>query len=231
MSNHLSGNVLLAALAPETQTRLHDALTLRQLTLAQVLHHEGAPTESVYFPVSGVISLLTFVDEGASVEAALLGAEGAAGFWVSLGIEQNQWQTIVQVEGEAWEMATGLFVELFQAEPEFRERVLQYCGAMVGLATQSIACNRFHELSARAARWLLLMHDRARRDEFRLTHELMSIMLGVYRPSVTLALRTLAAAQVIESRRGLIRIVNREALEESACECYRRATGMAPTSQ
>jgi CRP-like cAMP-binding protein len=148
---------------------------------------------------------------------------------MTLALDANPppWETVVQGQGEALTMPVDAFLTLFHSEPEFRERVLAYWGALFAATTQSIACNRFRELSARTARWLLLMHDRLYTDEFRMTHQFMSLMLGVHRPGVTVALRTVAHAGIIaQTGRAWIRILDRQALQHASCECYERARGI-----
>jgi CRP-like cAMP-binding protein len=138
--------------------------------------------------------------------------------------------SVVQAEGEALVMPLDTFIRLFESEPQFQRAVLAYFGALLSATSQSVVCNRFHDLTARTARWLLLMHDRIESDEFRLTHSFMGLMLGVHRPAVTVALRTLSEAGIVQqSARGQLRILDRTALEDAACECYERARGV-PTN-
>jgi len=222
-----SSNDILSSLSPEVYGRIQPQLSVRTLNIEDVLFDPGSTMDFVYFPISGVASLLTLTEDGESIEAALIGPEGVIGFWLALGIGQVPWMTVVQADGEALVMSVDTFSTLIREEPEFRDRVLSFAGACFALATQSIACNRFHELPLRTARWLLLMHDRMRADEFRVTHQFMSVMLGVHRPAVTVALRTMSEAGIIEQKgRGVIRILARRALEDSACECYGRARGV-----
>jgi CRP-like cAMP-binding protein len=230
VSAQYTSNAILASLSAETYERVSQQLEVRPLALEQVLYRPGSMIEAVYFPLSGVVSLLTLTEDGESIEAALFGRESVIGFWLALGISQIPWEAVVQGEGEALVMAADAFAALIREDAEFRECVLKAAGASFALATQSIACNRFHELPLRTARWLLLMHDRMQKDEFRITHQFMGIMLGVHRPAVTVALRTMSEAGIIEqTQRGLIRVLDRKALEDSACECYRRASGIPRT--
>lgn len=222
-----SENRLLASLPIEVHDRLAPHLELRRLELEQQLSEPEAVMSVVYFPLSGVVSLVTTTEDGDAIEAMLLGNEGVVGFWLALGTPAPPWLSIVQGDGEALVMAVDTFMSLLESEPVFHRHVLDFCGALFIATAQSVVCNRFHDLTARTARWLLLMHDRLGSDEFRLTHAFMGIMLGVHRPAVTVALRTLSMAGVVEqTARAQLRILDRAGLEDAACECYRRATGL-----
>lgn len=227
MTTDPPANYLLASLPAEIYAKIAPRLELRRLKLSDELSQPNTPIDVVYFPLSGVVSLVALTESGSSIEAMLLGREGVVGFWAVMGVVAPPWMSVVQAEGEALVMAMDTFAGLFESEPVFRQRVLAYYGALLIATSQSVACNRFHDLGTRTARWLLLMHDRLDSDEFQLTHTFMGLMLGVQRPAVTVALRSLSeAALVKQTGRGRLRILDRAALEEAACECYARATGL-----
>src|SRR5688500_17240745 len=159
--------------------------------------------------------------QGGTIETNLIGNEGVVGSWVALGEIRSPWRSMIQLPGEAFEMPITTFMEFMSRDGGIRKRVFRYAIAEYHLTAQSVGCNRFHELSERAARWLLTAQDRTDAPELALTHEFIAQMLGVQRPSVTIALGTLVKAGLIEvGGRGRIRIPDREALESAACECY-----------
>lgn len=228
MSTALLTNRLLQALPPDVYAGLEPTLQLRPLQLEEELFQPGSSGDMVYFPLSGVVSLLTVTETGDSIEAMLLGREGMVGFWTVLGEPASPWLSMVQADGDALGMPVGTFVDLFDQQKDFRREVLAFCGALFRATSQSVACNRFHDLTPRAARWLLLMHDRTGADEFPLTHAFMSLMLGVHRPSVTIALRVLSQAGLTRGMgRGRLSIIDRRGLEDAACECYAQAPGLS----
>ncbi len=137
-----------------------------------------------------------------------------------MGIEGAPWRTIVQAGGPAYQMTSEAFRRAMDEMPTLARLVARYNVAAHLLTSQSAACNRFHELPARAARWLLMVSDRTGTSELTLTHDFLSQMLGAYRPSVTVALRGLDAAGLVEMRRSRLQIVDRASLEALACECY-----------
>jgi hypothetical protein len=143
------------------------------------------------------------------------GAPGGA-FGTELG------RAVIQAEGEGFSVAMDSFTRCIDRFADLRGLLEAYGATLLAFASQSTACNRFHELTTRLARWLLLTQDRVEADEFRLTHDLLAQMLGAHRPSVTLAVNTLQRAGLIEHSRGRVRILDRTHLEQTSCECYFR---------
>lgn len=222
-----ASNFVLAGLPADVYQRVSSHLHVEHLELGEDLSDEDRPSPAVYFPLSGIVSLVTSTDEGDSIESMLLGREGVVGFWLALGISEPLWASIIQADGDALVMPVDEFQRLLAEEVQFRDRVLRHAGAVMMAMSQSVACNRFHALDSRLARWLLMMRDRLDEDEFRITHAFMGLMLGVHRPSVTLALQALVRAGLVEqSARGRLRITDRAGLEDAACECYSRAPGL-----
>jgi CRP-like cAMP-binding protein len=216
-------NRLLDALPPADRARLRSRLEPVQLSFKQVLSASHEPISHAYFPLGGLVSLLTVMADGAAVEVAVVGNEGVVGLSVFLGARSTPGRVICLIPSHALRLPT----EVFRAEAAAGgalDRVLRrYAQGLFTQIAQTAACNRLHPMAQRLARWLLLTHDRVNADEFLLTHEFVSQMLGVRRATVTEALGILQQAGVIGSRRGRITIVDRPGLEAAACECYRIA--------
>jgi CRP-like cAMP-binding protein len=214
-------NRLLAALPPEVFDSILADSTRVPLTAAAMLHEQDEPVQDVILPESGVVSLVTVMEDGMAVEAAVIGQEGVVGFPLTAdGL--SPWRAVVQVEGEGLRIPVHSFKQHLERAPALRSLVEAFVATLLAFAAQSTACSRFHELPARMARWMLITHDRAGSDEFRMTHEFLGQMLGAHRPSVTLAARVLQDAGLIEYGRGRVRVLDREGLEQASCECYRR---------
>jgi CRP-like cAMP-binding protein len=214
-------NQLLAALPPEVLSRLSSRLHPVAMTIRQVLFVPDVSFESVYFVESGWISLVTSLDDGSQAEVGLVGREGMAGLSLLLGIDTPYVEAMVQGDGDALRMEAGAFRRALDEEPEFQALLFRYCEAMFAQVTQTAACNGRHGLEQRLARWLLMTHDRAEGDDLHMTHEFLGLMLCVYRPSITVIANTLQRAGIIRAGRGHITILDRDALEDTACDCYR----------
>jgi len=219
---HVSvANNLLAALPHEEYQRLATGLEPVTLTFGDVLYAPGAPIRHVYFPIDCMVSLLTPADGRHALEVGLVGHEGMVGIPVALGIDVSPVRALVQGTGTAMRMEAASFrKELTQSMPS--QRVLyRYTHALMTQFSQTAACNNFHAVKARLARWLLMARDRVRSDEFRLTHESLAEMLGIRRVGVTNAAGALQKRKLISYNRGNIRVLDRKGLEAAACNCYR----------
>jgi CRP-like cAMP-binding protein len=213
---------LLRALPPKEYAELHPHLEHVQLSLKQVLWQPEGAIRSVYFPRTAVMSLLTPLSDGRFVEAATVGCEGLVGTPVALGASNTSVQAIVQIAGGAARLETDRFAGCIAAAGcMLLPMVLRYAQALHEQTSQSVACNRRHDVVRRCARWILMTQDRVGADRFSLTHHLLSVMLGVRRASVTEALIALQQAELITSRRSVITVLNRAGLEKASCECYR----------
>lgn len=216
-------NRLLAALPPDDYSRVSPLLTFGTLSGRQVLQKRDESLRDIYFPSQSLCSLILTTADGASAEIAVVGSEGLVGVEAVLGLTGAMCDATVQVAGEG--VAHSMNVDAFQAELErrgaFHDLVRKYAQAFVGFVTQSVACNALHAVEARCCRWLLHADDRLGGGEFPLTHELLSTMLGVRRPTVTLVMTTLAHQGIISTSRGVIRIISRDALAAHSCGCYR----------
>ena len=175
----------------------------------------------VYFPTTALASLVTVLEDGSTIEAGSIGREGMAGIPVVLGLETTPMQTVIQVKGDLIRVRASVVKELHAQRRAFHDLLNRYVHALFVVASQSAACNRRHQLSARLARWLMMSSDGIGSDEVGLTHEYLAAMLGVRRSGVTEAAQALQSQGLIEYKRGGIRILDREGLTNAACECYR----------
>ncbi|HVC10283.1 MAG TPA: Crp/Fnr family transcriptional regulator [Burkholderiales bacterium] len=216
-----TANGLLAAL-PHAEYRRLLAAGLEPVTLkfGEVLHEPGVPFRYVYFPVDCVISLLTAVGGHQALEVALVGHEGMVGISLALGSEVSLHRAVVQGTGTAMRMEAGsLRGALLQSKP-LQQALHRFKHALVGQISQSAACNRFHSVEARLARYLLMSCDRARSTEICFGHEFLASMLGVRRVGVTIAVGALRKRKLIKCGREKITILDRRHLGAASCECY-----------
>ena len=213
-------NRLLAALPPDDLARLWPRFEAVELPLRQVLHAPGKPIGSVYFPETSYVSMLAYMDNGDAAEVGLAGYEGMVGLPVLLGADHDDIEAMVQMPGTALRMDAQAFREELERIPAFRTLLLRYALVHHGQVVRTAACNGRHHIDQRLARWLLMAHDRASGDEFPMTHEFLSLMLGVRRAGITVAAGTLQKAGFIRYDRGRIEVTDRPGLESVACECY-----------
>jgi CRP-like cAMP-binding protein len=220
-------NRLLAALPTADYARILPSLTVVPLKLKAILHKPGEPIREVYFPGGGFCSMLTVLEDGGMVEIATIGREGMVG--VSAVLDGTPVTSAAMVQG-ATDTCYRMKVDAFRREIErrgaFHELMAHYTQALFGFVAQSTACNAVHSVEQRLARWLLMARDRMGRDDFPLTQEFASMMLGASRPTVTLIAGTLQKAGLITYHRGHITIVDGQKLEAASCECYRAATDL-----
>jgi CRP-like cAMP-binding protein len=216
-----TGNLILAMLPAADYARLGPLMKRVPLTVRLTLLKRDQPIEHLYFPEGGVCSLTTSMRDGDTVEVATVGREGMIGFEVFLGSAIASVDAFVQVPGGA---AQRLPLDAFRREMDARGALFQamarYSRALLGQIVQTAACNRLHKVHGRCARWLLLTHDRVDSDEFSLSHEFLAFMLGVERSTVTLIAGALQRAGLIRYVHGRVTIVDRQGLEDAACECY-----------
>jgi CRP-like cAMP-binding protein len=214
-------NRLLALLPRKEYQRLLPRLQSVPLEFKQVLYEPRSPIDYVYFPQRGVVSNVTLMEDGVIIEVATIGNEGLVGLAAFFGTETSPDRMIVQVKGDALRMrAAALRVETSRDSP-LRQLLSRYHAAFLKQISQAVACNGLHSVQKRCCRWVLMTHDRAHSDEFPLTHEFLSHMLGVRRVSVTQVLKPLQDAGLIRNHRGNITVLDRARLEAASCECYR----------
>jgi CRP-like cAMP-binding protein len=214
-------NKLLAKLPRAELEVVSPDLEAVQLSLRQVLHAPLEPIEHVVFIERGVASMVNEPDNGDIVEFATIGPEGFVGFPLLLETHSIPSRAIVQIPGEGLRMKAADFERALPRAPRLHKMLLRSTMALLNQIAQSTSCNRLHEVQERCARWLLQSHDRVDGDSFPLTHEFLSQMLGVHRPTVTVAAAMLQKAGLIDYRRGQITIVDRKGLETASCSCYR----------
>jgi CRP-like cAMP-binding protein len=217
----LEQNRLLRALSPEVRQQLLPALELIVLSMRERLIEPHVPIPFVYFPLHGVVSLVSTLEDGTQVEVATIGNEGLIGLPLVLYANTVPFTAFVQVPGEALRIEAEVFGRLLLEETGVLSQLLyRYTQALFNQLAQHVVCNRLHRIAQRCARWLLLTHDRVGRDEFPLTHEFLALMLGVRRASVTEVAGRLQKAGLIRYRLGIIRVLDRAGLEATCCECY-----------
>jgi PAS domain S-box-containing protein len=213
-------NSLLAALPRKDYRRLLAGLEPVTLTYGEVLLEPGEPIRHVYFPDDSLVSLLTTVKGHHALEVGLVGREGLVGISLVLGIDVSSTRALVQGTGTALRMNAARFRKEFRKSLPLQGELYRYAHSKLAQARQTAACNRFHVVEARLARWLLMTRDRVRSDEFLLTQAFLADMLGVRRVGVTKAAGALQQRKLISYSRGKIRILDRKGLEAASCECY-----------
>jgi CRP-like cAMP-binding protein len=219
-SNPIGENRLLKRLGADDLLRLQPNLKEISMERGRVLHPAGDPIEHVYFPISGMVSILAVMRTGEQIETAIVGREGVVGASIGSNGSQSAGQSTVQIEGSAWQVQASKFLETYKASEPFRTLTNRFQNVIFLQAQQSAACHALHSVEARLCRWLLQSQDTTETDIVPLTQEFLSHMLGVQRTSVSLCAHTLQKAGLIRYSRGQIRILDRTGLKESACECY-----------
>ncbi len=214
-------NKLLAKLPREELEVVSPDLDPVQLPLKMVLHEPFESIEHVYFVERGVVSMVNEPESGDIIEFATIGPEGMVGFPILLGTSSVPSRAIAQIPGDALRMRAPDLERALPRTPTLHKLLMRYLMALLNQVAQSTSCNRLHEVQERCARWLLQTHDRIEGDTFPLTQEFLSQMLGVHRPTVTLAAAMLQKAGLIDYTRGKIRIADRQGLEAASCSCYR----------
>jgi CRP-like cAMP-binding protein len=213
-------NRLLSLLPEAEYEQLQPMLERVSLPSKYLFYERNQPIQYVYFPCSAVGSALALLANGTTVEAGTIGKEGVVGLEVFLGGNKGLVKNICQVPGEAIRIRAQDFRAATRGNTALQRLVQRYSKAYLGLTYQTIACNRFHTVEERCARWLLMTQDRAGSSQFFLTQEFLADMLGVHRPTVTLVVGLFQKAGIISYKRGLIAILDRKALESASCECY-----------
>jgi CRP-like cAMP-binding protein len=213
-------NRILSAIPVLEYTVLARHFTRVELHLGETLHRAGDVIEHVYFPENGFISALTVLSDGSPLEIGLIGAEGVAGVSVVLGAKTSFSETMCQTGGDAFRIPVPAFREVVAHAPRLRDLLLRYTHVFHVQVAQTAACNSHHDLGQRLARWLLGAHDRSDAPELSLTQDLIAVMLGVRRSTVSVAASTLQKAGLIRYQHGRITIIDRTGLENAACECY-----------
>jgi CRP-like cAMP-binding protein len=215
-----SVNRLLATLPKNEYKRLLPKLKTVNLVLGEVLYEPGAAIKYVYFPNDSIISLISELSETSWLEVGMVGNEGMAGLAVFMGVNFSSTRALVQGAGTAMRMSSAAVRSESNRLGSLHHLLHRYSHSLLTQVSQSSACNRFHFIDARLARWLLMTNDRLGAEEFPLTQEFLSTMLGVRREGVSKAAGALQAGKLIRYSRGVITILNRRGLEAKSCHCY-----------
>jgi CRP-like cAMP-binding protein len=213
-------NRLLCALPAEEYDQVLMRLEPWMLEPLQPLADWSAAIDHVYFPDTGIISILSRLDDGMLIENGTVGFEGMAGLPLVLGVDWTPSVILGQVRGMSHRMEAAAFRELLPTLPALGELLRRYAVAFLAQVSQSLACNSLHSVDQRCARWLLMTDDRVAGDEFLLTHEVLAQMLAVRRAGVSEAAAALQRAGLIRYSRGRVTVVDRAGLERTSCECY-----------
>jgi CRP-like cAMP-binding protein len=220
-------NSLLAALPREDYRSLLGELEPVTLKSGEVLHESGERIRHVYFPNDAQVSLLIVMADRKALEVGLVGREGMVGIPLALGAEASMVRVLVQGSGSALRMKAASFREALGRCQALQHELRRYAYAKLVQARQTAACNRFHQVEARLAGWLLLTRDRVRSDQFHLTHEFVAATLGIRRVGVTNAASALQRRKLIRYQRGNIRILDGKGLKAASCGCYEIVRNLA----
>ena len=214
------GNRLLLALPSRDLKRLMPELEHIRCGREQVLMDADSSLDHVFFPDSGVVSVVAVYADGSVIEMATIGREGCTGMQAFFGAKTSSVRLLVQIPGSATKMSRAAFTRAMESMPSFRNLMSAYVHAFLEQVLVSVACNGAHSLKQRMARWLLMMRDRSDGDALPITQNLLAEMLGVQRPTITNAARELESAGLIERGRRQVTILDRQGLAEKSCECY-----------
>ena len=213
-------NQLIAGLPRKDRLHLCASAQSFELIASEILVHRGQVTRYVYFPLEGCISLLAQVDKHPGLEVGMIGPEGVLGAQLALGVSLEPLQAQVQSPGHALRIEAELFATELSLSGALRLTIGRYLNVVIDQLARSSACQRFHPIIPRLARWMLMIEDRSRVNHFHVTQQLMAYMLGVRRVGVTQAAGALQRGGLIVYHRGEIEILNRAGLEAVACSCY-----------
>jgi CRP-like cAMP-binding protein len=211
---------LLLALPSRDLKRLMPQLEQIRCQRGQVLMDADSSLDHVFFPDSGVVSVVAVYADGSIIEMATIGREGCTGVTAVFGAKSSSFRLLVQIPGSAAKMSRAAFTRAMDSMPSFRSLMYAYVHAFLEQVLVSAACNGAHSLKERLARWLLMMRDRGDDDALPITQDLLAEMLGVQRPTITNAARELEGAGLIARGRRQVTILDRQGLTKASCECY-----------
>ena len=213
-------NRLLTALSAACYRRLLPHLKLVAMPLGWAIYESGSVQRYVYFPITGIVSLLYVMEDTSPAEIAVVGYEGVVGIALFMGGETTPSRAVVQCAGYSYRLEAKLLKREFERGGDLQHLLLRYTQALIAQMTQTAACNRHHSIEQQLCRWLLLSLDRLPSNELAMTHDLIADMLGVRREGVTEAAGRLQSAGLIQYARGKITVLDRPKLEVRVCECY-----------
>jgi CRP-like cAMP-binding protein len=213
-------NVILSRLSPHQLQDLRQHLHPTELDVKQVIYQPNTKIKDAYFVETGMVSVVSIMDDGRSIEVGTIGREGVVGVVGLLGGSTVPYQYFVQIAGHGHRIGIAMLKNLVERDQEFRDLMFRYQVAFQTQSMQSAACNGLHSVTQRCCRWLLTSQDRINGDDVPLTHQFLALMLGVRRASVTDVLKPIQDRGWIGSKRGTITILDRKGLESGSCECY-----------
>ena len=213
-------NRILLALPDREFRSIRPHLEFLTLPHHRLLYEPNRKIDFLYFPNRGLISLVIVMEDGKTVEVAVLGREGFAGVPAVFGLTRSTVREVVQIAGDGFKIKAAAFRQALRSSPLLQAALGRYAVVLAMQISQTAACNRLHDIERRLARWLLMAQDRVDDGVVPITHDFLATMLGTDRPSVSVAAATLQRKEIIDYTRGTVRILNRKNLEASACECY-----------
>lgn len=213
-------NKLLGALQPDSWQRLEGEMESVELRLNHIVCEAGSELKHVYFPQGAVLSLLTLMEDGTTIETANIGREGAFGIFAAMYSHVSFNRCIVQLEGPMVRCPCIALEKEFERSAHVRNLFVSYSETLLSQIQQTVGCNALHTVGERMCRWLLMMDDRAEGQPMPYTQEFLAEMMGVNRTSISLAAQAMQDKGLIDYRRGKIKILDRPALEDASCECY-----------
>lgn len=219
---HMNRNKLIDLLPKKTKDAILLKAEIVELKLSEIICLVDNPIEHIYFPINGFISLTQIIDQHPSIEVGMIGREGMLGAEVTLGMNLNPFGALVQGNGNAFKIATNDFLVEVSKSPELKHVINNYLVVRVNQLGLSVGCEHFHSIASRLAKWLLMSQDRAQSDRFMMTHEFISLMLGVRRVGVTTTAADFKRRGIIEYHRGEMKVIDRVALKAEACSCYQK---------
>ena len=214
------GNQLLSHLPPDARAHLTSQLHQVSLARGQVIFHAHEPLRTAYFPEGSVAAMLTHPSDEDVVDVGLVGRDGLVGIALLPGVNFMPCDAVVEVAGAALAIGAPELMRFCRQSPQVHELLGRYAFTLFAQGVLLAGCNTFHQVGERCARSLLMIHDLTDGDEFPLTHDLLATLLGVRRPSVTLAAGELQRLGLIDYRHGKVKITNRKGLVEASCACY-----------
>jgi CRP-like cAMP-binding protein len=213
-------NRILLALPDNEFRSIRPHLEFLLLPHHRLLYEPNRKIDFLYFPNRGLISLVIVMEDGKTVEVAVLGREGFAGVPAVFGLTRSTVREVVQIAGDGFKIKAAAFRQALRSSPLLQAALGRYAVVLAMQISQTAACNRLHDIERRLARWLLMAQDRVDDGVVPITHDFLATMLGTDRPSVSVAAASLQRKEIIDYTRGTVRILNRKNLEASACECY-----------
>jgi CRP-like cAMP-binding protein len=216
----MNKNALINLLPHQNQEALLHEAELVELNLSQKICMVGEQTTHIFFPIDCFISITQGIDHYPPIEIGMIGREGLLGAETALGVSTNPFGALVQGAGSAWKINSQFFTNQIENDPELKDIINAYIAVRINQLGLSAACEHFHQIGPRLAKWLLMSQDRAQSPTFLMTHEFISLMLGIRRVGVTTTAADFRRRGLIEYHRGEMKVLNRAALKAEACSCY-----------